>query len=225
MYKDFSISSGNPNDDAWDKIKQQLIDQGNKTPTTEDIKKAFDKLKLQKPSSPLTDNMYPDLQISVKYGANIGCQDNTMPTMKYGANIGCQDNTMPAMKYGANIGCQPDNEPSQARPDKPLKPIKPIKIDPAILQRLKQIKHKNIITIKQGEFTVPKGAGYTAVIKSALVTQGIEPTPENVEKAKAQFEQANPDAVKVYNGIFKKKRGAKFLLSNATVNIPKFNVE
>ena len=73
-------------------------------------------------------------------------------------------------------------------------------------------------------YTVPKGMGYTAIIKNALIKQGIDPTKENIQKAKAQFEQANPDAVQTYNGKKQAWKGNKFLYVNAQVFIPNFKM-
>ena len=73
-------------------------------------------------------------------------------------------------------------------------------------------------------YTVPKGATYTNIIKSALLAQGIELTPENIKKAKAQFKAANPGAVRNYKGKRQEWRGNEFLLANAKVKIPQFEM-
>lgn len=73
-------------------------------------------------------------------------------------------------------------------------------------------------------YTVPQGQGYTTMIKQALVTQGISPTPENIRKAKAQFEAANPGAVHTYKGKRQDWKGNKYLIANSRVNIPNFNL-
>ena len=73
-------------------------------------------------------------------------------------------------------------------------------------------------------YVVPKGTSYTGMIKSALEEQGIEPTPENIKKAKDQFEAANPGAVHIYNGKRTEWRGNKFLYTDAEVQIPKFTM-
>lgn len=73
-------------------------------------------------------------------------------------------------------------------------------------------------------YTVPEGKGYTTMIKEALISQGISPTPENIEKAKAQFEEANPGAVQIYKGGRREWHGNKFLYKNAKVHIPNFKM-
>ncbi|MCI1272929.1 MAG: hypothetical protein LKG27_00645 [Clostridiaceae bacterium] len=72
--------------------------------------------------------------------------------------------------------------------------------------------------------TIKQGQGYTALIKQALIEQGIEPTAENIKKAKAQFEEANPDAIRTYKGRNRKWQGNKFLYANAEVFIPTFDI-
>ena len=71
-------------------------------------------------------------------------------------------------------------------------------------------------------YTVPKGKGYTTLIKEKLIEQGIQPTRQNIMKAKAQFKAANPGAVKVYNGVKKEWKGNEYLLQDTQVLIPKF---
>lgn len=73
-------------------------------------------------------------------------------------------------------------------------------------------------------YTVPQGITYTNMIKSALKAQGIDPTPENIQKAKSQFEAANPGAVHTYNGKRQEWHGNKYLLAKAQVNIPQFKM-
>lgn len=73
-------------------------------------------------------------------------------------------------------------------------------------------------------YIVPQGMSYTNIIKSALEAQGIEPTPENIKKAKAQFEATNPGAVLIYNGKKQAWHGNKYLLVNTKVNIPQFKM-
>jgi hypothetical protein len=73
-------------------------------------------------------------------------------------------------------------------------------------------------------YKVPQGKGYTTMIKEALIQQGIEPTKENIQKAKAQFEKANPEAVKTYNRPGHKYNGNQYLLANAEVKIPQFEM-
>jgi predicted double-glycine peptidase len=62
------------------------------------------------------------------------------------------------------------------------------------------------------------------LIKQALEQQGIEPTAENIKKAKAQFEKANPKAVHIYKGKRKEWHGNKFLFANDVVKIPEFSI-
>ncbi|MBQ8459791.1 hypothetical protein IJ541_06785 [bacterium] len=78
---------------------------------------------------------------------------------------------------------------------------------------------------QKSNYTVPKGKGYKTMIKEALISQGIPATPENIQKAQAQFEKENPGAVHIYNGSNTKWRGNKFLMENAKVFIPNFNFE
>jgi antitoxin component YwqK of YwqJK toxin-antitoxin module len=73
-------------------------------------------------------------------------------------------------------------------------------------------------------YKVPQGKGYTTMIVEALIQQGIKPTKENIKKAKAQFEKANPGAVKTYNRPGHKYNGNQYLLANAEVKIPQFEM-
>lgn len=73
-------------------------------------------------------------------------------------------------------------------------------------------------------FTVPKGKGYRTLLTEALKAQGIEPTPENIQKASEQFKAANQGAVHVYNGSNSQYKGNEYLLMGATVTIPKFEM-
>lgn len=73
-------------------------------------------------------------------------------------------------------------------------------------------------------YRVPKGKGYKTMIKEALIAQGIEPTPENIQKASAQFKEMNKGAVKIYNGMNAKYRGNEYLIANDVVKIPKFEI-
>lgn len=79
-------------------------------------------------------------------------------------------------------------------------------------------------SVNVGTYTVPKGAYYTNLIKDALIQQGIEPTPTNIKKAKAQFAKANPGAVHTYNKPGHKYHGNKYLIADAKVNIPQFQM-
>lgn len=72
-------------------------------------------------------------------------------------------------------------------------------------------------------YKVPKGMTYNGFIRDALKEQGIEPTAENMKKAKEEFEAANPGKVHVYKGRKKSWRGNKYLYADDTVTIPKFS--
>ena len=74
------------------------------------------------------------------------------------------------------------------------------------------------------QYTVPRGKGYTELIKEALTAQGIPLTPENIRLAKEQFEKANPGAVHTYRGPRRQWRGNRYLYAGAQVNIPKFDI-
>lgn len=89
---------------------------------------------------------------------------------------------------------------------------------------LTKVNEKSTNTINKPNYTIPKGMGYTTMIKNALIKQGIEATKENIQKAKAQFEQVNPDAVHTYNGKKEAWKGNKFLYVNAQVFIPNFKL-
>lgn len=73
-------------------------------------------------------------------------------------------------------------------------------------------------------FKVPSGKGYRTLLAEALTAQGIDPTPENIEKASKQFKAANKGAVQTYKGSNAKYRGNEFLYQDAVVVIPKFQV-
>ena len=73
-------------------------------------------------------------------------------------------------------------------------------------------------------FKVPAGKGYRTLLAEALTAQGIDPTPENIEKASKQFKAANKGAVQTYKGSNAKYRGNEFLYQDAVVVIPKFQV-
>lgn len=72
--------------------------------------------------------------------------------------------------------------------------------------------------------TVQEGEGYISILKRELKAQGIEPTKENIKKAKAQFVAANPGAVQHYTGKIKKWHNNEFLFKGAEIVIPKFEV-
>ena len=74
------------------------------------------------------------------------------------------------------------------------------------------------------KYKVQEGDGYIRLLRKALKDQGIEPTAENLKKAKEQFVAANPDAVHTYKGKNKKWHGNQYLLKGAEVIIPKFKM-
>ena len=75
-------------------------------------------------------------------------------------------------------------------------------------------------------YTVPKGKGYTAMIKEALIAQGIKVTPENIQKAKEQFVKANPEnTVRTYEGKNQQWQGNSYLIANTKVFIPQFKID
>ncbi len=80
-------------------------------------------------------------------------------------------------------------------------------------------------TAQKKERVIPKGKGYTTLIKELLKEQGIEPTKENIKKAKEQFEEANPGKVHIYNGNKKEWKGNKYLIANDKVIIPEFKLQ
>lgn len=110
---------GNNFDKAWKEAKQQLVSQGNNTPTTQDILHyLIDKWRPQQDTTQIqVQGLYieHDATPVMKYGANIGCsnvsEQEPQLTMKYGANINCnpdiEQQSELVMKYGANIGCNP----------------------------------------------------------------------------------------------------------------------
>lgn len=67
--------------------------------------------------------------------------------------------------------------------------------------------------------TIQKGQGYISFIRAELRKQGIPLTRENVRKAQAQFEQANPGQVRR-----SRKTGNKYLFANAKVFVPQFKM-
>lgn len=75
-----------------------------------------------------------------------------------------------------------------------------------------------------GKYKIPKNITYTNMIKKMLQEQGIEPTKENIAKAKEQFETLNPNSVKTYNGKRKEWHGNKYVLYSEVVNVPKFDM-
>ena len=87
-------------------------------------------------------------------------------------------------------------------------------------------KHNSVNGIPTGNYTVPKGMGYTNMIKLALLNQGIPQTKENIEKAKTQFKAANKSGtVHVYKGANAKLQSTEYLWANDNVIIPKFNIK
>lgn len=65
------------------------------------------------------------------------------------------------------------------------------------------------------------------MIKEALIAQGIKVTPENIQKAKEQFKNANPKGTvcEYQQGIHKEWIGNEYLIANSKVFIPKFEIE
>ena len=75
-------------------------------------------------------------------------------------------------------------------------------------------------------YTVPKGKGYTAMIKEALIAQDIKVTLENIQKAKEQFVKANPEnTVRTYEGKNQQWQGNSYLIANTKVFIPQFKID
>ncbi|MBR6098982.1 hypothetical protein IKP85_04475 [bacterium] len=82
--------------------------------------------------------------------------------------------------------------------------------------------HTNSAPQVHGSYTIPRGISYTNMIKEMLRQQGIEPTAENIRKAKEQFEALNPGAVKTYNGRRQDWKGNRYVIAYETVKVPKF---
>lgn len=100
-----------------------------------------------------------------------------------------------------------------------------IQENPVITQNDTNNNNNNVVSNKPN-YTVPKGKGYTAMIKEALIAQGIKVTPGNIQKAKEQFEQANPKGtVKIYEGKNQQWKGNSYLIANTEVYIPQFVIE
>lgn len=76
------------------------------------------------------------------------------------------------------------------------------------------------------KYKVQKGDGYIRLLRKALKDQGIEPTAENLKKAKEQFRAANKKGTvrKYEKGPHKEWYGNEYLLSGAEVIIPKFKM-
>lgn len=77
--------------------------------------------------------------------------------------------------------------------------------------------------VEGSSYKVPKGITYNQFIRDALKEQGLEPTEDNMRKAKEEFEAANPGKVHIYRGRRKSWRGNKYLYADDTVTIPKFS--
>lgn len=76
------------------------------------------------------------------------------------------------------------------------------------------------------KYKVQKGDGYIRLLRKALKDQGIEPTAENLKKAKEQFVAANKKGTvqRYEKGPHKEWYGNEYLLSGAEVIIPKFKM-
>lgn len=76
------------------------------------------------------------------------------------------------------------------------------------------------------KYKVQEGDGYIRLLRKALKDQGIEPTAENLKKAKEQFMAANKKGTvrKYEKGPHKEWYGNEYLLSGAEVIIPKFKM-
>lgn len=76
------------------------------------------------------------------------------------------------------------------------------------------------------KYKVQEGDGYIRLLRKALKDQGIEPTAENLKKAKEQFRAANKKGTvrKYEKGPHKEWYGNEYLLSGAEVIIPKFKM-
>lgn len=76
------------------------------------------------------------------------------------------------------------------------------------------------------KYKVQEGDGYIRLLRKALKDQGIEPTAENLKKAKEQFRAANKKGTvrKYEKGPHKEWYGNEYLLSGAEVIIPKFKI-
>lgn len=243
MTDNFDISKNF--DVAFEKAKETLQAQGNKTPKTSEIIQAM----LQNSGNSQESNMGLQVEhpqstpVEMKYGANIPTPSTpTTPSntqvqneMKYGANIPTPSTpTTPSntqtpieMKYGANIPT-PSTPTTPSNTQTPIEtkyganiPIPSTPTTPSISTP----SETNPNTPDTTSYTVPKGQGYTSLIKQALEDQGIKPTAENIKKAKAQFEEINPDAIQIYHGKHKEWSGNKFLYADSQVLIPKFDID
>lgn len=76
------------------------------------------------------------------------------------------------------------------------------------------------------KYKVQEGDGYIRLLRKALKDQGIEPTAENLKKAKEQFRAANKKGTvqRYEKGPHKEWYGNEYLLSGAEVIIPKFKM-
>lgn len=122
---------------------------------------------------------------------------------------------------------QPQTQPLAPTPNTPAtpQPQQPPQTQTTHPQQ-QQTAHAEPHRPQKPNYKVPQGMSYTRMIKNALIKQGIQnPTKEQIAKAKEQFVAANPEGtVHTYNGKNKAYIGNKFLMANANVFIPKFNV-
>ena len=239
---DFNINGKNF-DITWNNTRQELINQGNKAPTTADIVRAL----VQKATEAQNNTPIPGFHLEhegpvMKYGANIGCKPNEIkplyaahienpepPVMKYGANIGCKPNEIkplyaahienpepPVMKYGANIGCKPNE-------------IKPLYAAPIGNENNK------IPTT----YVVQSGQSISTIAINNLKLQLGEEEFEKISKDNKKFKKliknlrkqiidANrrDKAVggKSNNAVKTNRRGISYFYKDATINIPKFDL-
>lgn len=93
-------------------------------------------------------------------------------------------------------------------------------------QNISNVQHNNTVhtPATHGKYKIPKNITYTNMIKQMLKDQGIEPTKENIAKAREQFEALNPNAVKTYNGKRAEWKGNRYVLYNDVVKVPKFEI-
>ncbi len=68
------------------------------------------------------------------------------------------------------------------------------------------------------KYKVPRGTSYTKLIQDSLLEQGYIATPQNIQKAKIQFESANPKAVHFASNK------VPYLYAGDIVVIPKFDI-
>lgn len=226
-----SIISGNQYDIQWQKVKTQLqTNKANSGETTDvsfkDVMDEINKTSSKKlPADKTYSSQYVDSQYYLSY---ISKTKNSKPSIqkRYAVNIPEEPVTdkvktkphpnPPIVKYGAPFG------------ENIIRPLYAVQISTPIQQVTQKPTtnvQKNDIQIKSGNYTVPKGMGYENMLKYALKTQNIEPTKENLQKAKVQFKNANkPGTVHIYKGANSKLTGNEYLYANDKVIIPEFKI-